>query len=166
MFILLWFSNGWANAQTDTLLSIPNEKYARYVYNPDIELDVLVYHYGLWDIDGDNQKDTLAFTGNGGAHTYFHFSIWLSSQKRWTHYPSFFVDFPYPDPIDDLEELDQYYPQLVIYDFDKDGLNELYINFDNPFGSIPKELKEKGLRSKKVWMDYNKGELRVLNFQP
>ncbi|MCR9155325.1 MAG: hypothetical protein NXI09_14565 [Bacteroidetes bacterium] len=51
-------------------------------------------------------------------------------------------------------------------DFDQDGVDEIYLNLNNHFASIPAELRSKGIKSKKIRIDYENGELRLSDIKP
>ncbi len=156
------------NAQNDTLDSLPphpelpNSKYAVYKYEPSLQTDILTYQYwNLWDFDNDGIKDCLSFTSNGGAHAYYHLKILLSSKKKWIVYPTFQVDMPFLNTEDITDEITQF----SVYDFDNDGIDEIYLNIDNPFGTIPKKLKEEGLTSKRMLIEFENKQLIIKNFK-
>jgi hypothetical protein len=160
--IFLFFNTAIVRAQ----VQIPNKEYAVYEYNTELKADILTYHYtDLWDLDGDGIDDSLSFVSNDGAHAYYHFKLRLSSGKEWIEYPSFYIDMPYPDTIKATDELKDTYPQFVVDDFDKDGRDEVYLNIDNPFGSIPRDMQEKGLTSKRILLKVKDGEVVLENFK-
>lgn len=157
------------NAQVDTTNielpespELPNAQFAVYQYNPDLQIDILTYQYSnLWDFDNDGIKDSLSFISNGGAHSYYHFQILLSSHKKWIVYPTFQIDMPYFIEKEVFDEMTQF----SVYDFDKDGVAEIYLNIDNPFGTIPAKLKRNGLTSKRMLIEFENNELIVKNFE-
>lgn len=153
-----------SNAQTDSSwiepIVIPNASHVFYKYNAKLQAALLCYDYSnLWDFDNDAILDSIQFIGNGGAHTYFSFQLKLSTGANWNIFPTFQIDMPYPSE----EEKINPSCQFAVFDFDQDGISEIYLNIDNPFGSIPKKLKMKGLSSKKVLIDVEKGKLLVKN---
>lgn len=152
-------------AQSDSI-TIPNEDYAVYQYDSLRQTTILTYQYpNLWDMDGDKQMDNIVFIGNGGAHTYFHLQIWLTSKRRWNEYSTFYIDMPYLEELESSDELNSPYPLFAVLDFDGDGLDEIFLNLDNPFASIPKELVEQGVTSKQILIDYENSELVVKRFR-
>ncbi|MCL5246601.1 hypothetical protein M4I21_12320 [Cellulophaga sp. 20_2_10] len=121
----------------------------------------MTYQYNLWDIDNDKHKDEIEFISNGGAHSYYHLRIRLSSKKKWIEFPTFEIDLPYPHKIKNLTELGEMYPQFVVYDFDDDDLKEIYLNLYN-LSSIPTGY---GLTSKQILIDYEDDKLNVIDFK-
>ena len=71
---------------------------------------------------------------------------------------------PYAEKSELLHKLNAPYPQFVVHDFDKDGIEEIFLNIDNPFSTIPKALKGKGLTASRILLDYTKGELIVKDY--
>ncbi len=158
------------NAQTDStnreLIQIPNSEYAVYHYDSMLQVNILTYEYpDLWDLDNDGRKDNIVFISNGGAHAYYHLRIWLSSQKKTIEYRTFYTDFPYPQKINGVEEIDAYSPHVIVQDFDNDKADEIYLNLNNSFATIPENLKKSGVTSKQILIDYRKGELVVIDFK-
>lgn len=159
LFTLL-LSNFGLHAQADTseTLEIPASEFAVYQYDPVLDTKILTYQYAdLWDLDNDGTMDSVAFIGNGGAHTYFHFQLKLSSESEWRDYPTFYVDMPY------LTKTIQEMTQFAVLDIDKDGVSEIYLNIDNPFGSIPQEMKQ--LNSKRLIFDFENNQLIIHDFE-
>lgn len=156
-------------AQTDSVVAMPaliNAEYAQPMYDPETGTVNLSYNYsGKWDLDGDNKKDSLFFIGNGGVHTWFYPQIVLSSDGLARRFPLVQLDMPY---LQDEAVLDEYgkHPavRFVICDPDKDRLPDIYLNFDNSFGSIPVEWRQKGIKTKYILMSFNKGRLRVRDY--
>ncbi len=166
--LLLTLNYFVTSAQVDSLRfpTILDEEYAVYQYDSILLMNILTYQYSdFWDMDNDGLKDSVEFISNGGAHAYYHLRIWLSSKSKWTEFPTFYIDFPHPHEIESLDELNGSYPQFVVRDFDNDEVDELYLNLDNPFASIPQDLIEQGVTSKQILIDYNNRELIVLNFK-
>lgn len=147
-------------------IELPNEQYSIYNYDSTLHTEILTYRYSdLWDIDDDGKLDVISFIGNGGAHEYFHLQIELSSQPNNVFkYSTFQIDMPYYDEKDNVNSVDDELSQFVVSDFDGDEVNEIYLNIDNPFGSIPTELQLEGLTSKRILIDFFEGELRLLNY--
>ena len=69
---------------------------------------------------------------------------------------------PYYSPSDTV--IDKHFPQFSLGDFDQDKHTEIYLNIDNPFGSIPEELAKIGVNSKQIYFDYSDGKLLVKNY--
>lgn len=155
LFLLLVFLG---KAQVE----IPESKYAVYQYNETLKTEVLTYQYAnLWDLDNDGKKDSVAFIGNGGAHVYFHLKFKLSAQNKWHEYPTFLIDMPFLS----AHKIFDTVRQFSVFDFDKDGVVEIYLNIDNGFASIPDELSKKGLNSKKFFIDVEGGEISFKEFK-
>lgn len=153
------------NAQTDAI-RLPEAAYAQEIYDPETGTANLSYNYsGKWDLDGDQQADSLFFIGNGGVHAYFYPRIVLSSDGVARSFPFIRLDMPY---LQGQEVLDKFGKnagvQFVVYDADKDGGTDLYLNFDNPFGSLPRQWKRWGITTKHVLLSFDKGKLRVRNY--
>jgi len=170
LLILIGFAYVTSYGQLqDTLYSppvIPYKEYSFYKYNPDLLLDILHYQYSdLWDIDGDSIKDTLEFKSNGGAHAYYNLKIWLSSTKEWISYPHFYSDTPYPTTVESLDELEEYYPQFVVQDFDNDGIEEIYLNLNHSFAPDALILKKYELTSTRLLIDFRENKLVVVDFK-
>ncbi|MGB0978032.1 MAG: hypothetical protein ACPGVV_01490 [Croceimicrobium sp.] len=121
------------------------------------------YHYtDLWDFDNDGLKDEIRFISNGGAHVYYYLQIFLSSAQELYSFRNFYIDMPY---LFEADELLEFIPFLVL-DFDQDGVDEIYLNLNNHFASIPAELRSKGIKTKKIRIDYENGELRLSDIKP
>lgn len=153
----------FTSAQSDStyteLVQIPNSEYAVYRYDSTLQTDILTYQYSdLCDLDNDGIKDSITFVGNGGAHVYFHLELKLSSHQEWMEYPTFYIDMPYFN--DEIDEM----AQFVVKDLDQDGKDEIYLNIDNPFGSIPENLKTKDLSSKRLIIEFENGALVVKHY--
>lgn len=154
------------NAQTDSTktehVELPNAEYTVYQYDSVLQVDIITYQYSnLWDLDNDGIADSVSFIGNGGAHTYFYLEVWLSSSNEWTVYPTFQIDMPYLNEMDTINEITQF----TVFDFDKDGKDEIYLNIDNPFGSIPEKLKTAGLTSKQILFEVENNKLIIRNLK-
>lgn len=164
-FLALFISTGsfgQVDSSSTSSVPIPNAEYAVYVYDSTLKTKILTYQYhDLGDLDGDGKWDSIAFIGNGGAHTYFHLRVQLSSSGTWTVYPTFSIDMPYWNKD---KPCDSYF-QFAVCDFDHDGLDEIYLDIDNPFGHIPQHLKDEELTSKQLLVEFRKGNLRVKDFE-
>lgn len=176
-FLILWSLIGWSCqvlAQVDTVhFSYPppppiiDAEYAYFKYDSTLQAQLLCYRYAdRYDIDADGVKDSIAFIGNGGAHTYFHFEIWLSSTKAWIRYPWLETDWPYPEKVRRVEEVSSGYHQLVIQDFDQDGIDEIYLNLDQSSVDGSPELKKRGITSGELLVDFKEGHLVIKQFEP
>jgi hypothetical protein len=155
-------------AQADSsLVAPPHFKYLRNIYNPQTRTSNISYDYsGKWDFDGDHINDTLLFIGNGGVHVYFYPKIVLSSNKRTWSFPSVQLDMPYISGTMETikKDLTQAAVQLFAGDFNGDSITDIYLNFDNPFGSIPKPWKLSGITQRRVILSINRGNISVSNY--
>lgn len=152
------------NAQSDTtnteLVQIPNSEYAVYQYDSLLNDSILTYQYfNICDIDNDGLFDSIMFVGNGGAHIYFNLKLKISTNGKWIDYPTLYIDMPYLK--DTIEEITQF----AVSDFDDDGIDEVFLNIDNPFGSIPDNLKTGDLTSKRLIIEFEKGRLIIRNYK-
>jgi hypothetical protein len=118
---------------------------------------------GNWDFDGDGKHDSLLFIGNRGAHLYFYLQLVLSSDKKQYQFPYLLVDFPLVSTKEGLIQ-NELLTQFAVDDFDNDGLPEIFINTDNGMANIPDIWKQKGIKSKKILMSFNKGNLSIRNY--
>lgn len=150
--------------QTDTITQ-PNAENIKYMYNPETNTSNLSYDYSnKWDLDGDGQKDSLFFIGNGGAHTYFFLRIVLSNDHKVREFSSINIDMPFISDQNLIKESGKKSAaQFIAADFDNNGTVDLYINFNNSFSRIPKEWKNKGVVSKYVIISFNANTLQVRN---
>ncbi len=134
----------------------PNDEYVQYIYNSETNSKELSYNYSnKWDFDGDKRNDSLFFIGNGGAHTYFYLRIILSSDGRQRDFRSVHIDMPY---FVSREELLKWGKnpgiQFIVSDFNDDGVSDIYLNFNNPFGHIPANWKNNGIKTKYVVLSF------------
>jgi len=141
--ISLWAHNLWAQEDT-SMVPLPMEEYSIYQYDSLLQTDILSYHYGLWDFDGDGIQDSVVFTSNGGAHAYYALRLWTSDKQYWVDFPDIQIDMPYPSEMKVLPPADSYYPQFMITDIDEDGRPEMYFNLSNSFSATTKELEGTG----------------------
>ncbi|MEO6722195.1 MAG: hypothetical protein ABIN67_17645 [Ferruginibacter sp.] len=156
LIILLYiFSVQTSLAQTDSV-KIINEEYSQYIHNNFTKSENLSYNYSnKWDFDGDSKNDSLYFIGNGGAHTYFFLRIILSSDGLIRNFPTIQIDMPFFATIETLNKLGQNSSvQFVISDFDNNKTQDIYLNFNNPFGFIPKAWENKGVKTKNVLLSF------------
>ncbi len=168
---IILFSCTGEHEEKDTLIpeieevQVPNEEYASYRYDSTLQTEILIYQYDYVCIDQDEIMDTICFIGNGGAHQYFHLQIKLTSQADSIYeFPSLMIDIPYPDYDEEIPIIEEDYPQFLIDDFDEDGDYEIYLNVDNPFGSLSEELKSKGLSSKRMIIDFDQNGLTFSDY--
>jgi hypothetical protein len=54
--------------------------------------------------------------------------------------------------------------QFAVDDFDNDGISDIYLNFDNHWGHIPKKWKEEGVRTKNVVMRFPGNTLTIRDY--
>ncbi len=141
-------------------------KYGQDIYNPETFTYNFSYNYSnKWDLDGDGAKDSLYFIGNGGAHTYFYLRIILSSDKKQRDYPTFNIDMPYITPKDTLDKYGISFGfQFAVADFNKDGIDEIYLNVDNTWSSIPKKWKRKGVKTKHILLNFKGGKQTIKDY--
>jgi len=121
-----------------------------------------------WDFDGDKINDQLYFIGNGGAHLYYHLRVILSSNKKVYNLDFIQLDMPSLTNIDELknEPLKDYITEFAIFDFDSNSVDDIYVNFDDTFSSIPCKWKLKGVSSRHLILNFNKGKLNIKNYIP
>jgi len=153
-------------AQNDTL-KVVNGEYSQYIYNEASKSNNFSYNYSnKWDFDGDNLKDSMFFIGNGGAHSYFYPKIILSSNGLSYDFTSVQIDMPYFTSIETLN----YWKlnpsiQFVVYDFNSDGSQDIYLNFNNSISNIPIDWKKQSVKTKKVILDFSKKKLSVKDYR-
>lgn len=147
---------------------ILNNPYVKYIYDPTTLSTNFSYDYSnQWDLDGDGNNDSLYFIGNDGAHTYFYLRIILSTDHKVRDFTTPQIDFPLPGNKEALDKCGESPAlQFVVHDFNKDGTSDIYLNFDNPYESIPKSWKQKGITKKCVVMSFAKGKLKISNYKP
>ena len=152
-------------AQTDSV-SIINKPNAQYIYNSQTRSSNLSYNYSnKWDFDGDKKMDSLYFIGNGGAHAYFYLQIILSSDGLTRSLPTVQIDMPYPATAEALKKSSKNPGvQFVVSDFNKDGNEDIYLNFNNPFGVIPKSWKNKAVKTKHVLLSFIGNKINVKDY--
>lgn len=72
---------------------------------------------------------------------------------------------PYFESKEALEKWDKHPGlQFVVDDFGDDGIPDLYLNFDNHFGHVPKEWQKKGVRTKYVVISCAGNKLNVKDY--
>ncbi|HEX6428684.1 MAG TPA: hypothetical protein VF008_13405 [Niastella sp.] len=140
-----------------------DKEYLEEIYNPQTKSVNNSYNYSnKWDVDGDHKNDALFFIGNGGAHAYYFLRVQLSSDHVVRDFTSIQLDMPYfqdPQILDENGKSPAI--QFVVKDFDKDGVLDLYLNFNNPFGSISKTFRQKGITSKYIILGFAGGKMKV-----
>jgi len=147
-----------AQQSDSTCIEIPDYQYVVERYDSTLQLSLMDYHYtDLWDFDNDGLMDEIRFISNGGAHCYYYPQIFLSSEQKFHSFKSFYIDMPY---LFEVDEINAVIPFLVL-DFDQDGVDEIYFNLNNHFASIPADLRSKGIKTKRILIDYENGELRL-----
>jgi hypothetical protein len=162
-----------AQTDSDTEMTMSFQKIYRNSY-PALNYTYNRYsnthdYSGNWDFDGDGLPDKLFFTGNNGAHVYYHLIIVLSSDDVLRDFRWLYIDFP---ALGDKSELNKpvddatYFPQFVVDDFDGDGVKEIYISLDTLKWPIPDVWKKHGVNSRRLLLKYNKGKILVENYKP
>ena len=157
-------------AQTDPIIAdIPkwvNIEYMQDIYNPQTRSVNASYNYSnKWDLDGDNKKDSLFFIGNGAAHTYFFLRIMLSSDGLARDFSTVQIDMPYYLPVETLKQWGTNPGvQFVVHDLNNDGVQDIYLNFNNPFGYIPEAWKIKAVKTKYVLLSFSGKKLNVKDY--
>lgn len=152
-------------AQTDSV-SIINKDKAQYIYNSRTKSSNLSYNYSnKWDFDGDKKMDSLYFIGNGGAHAYFYLQIILSSNGLTRSFPTVQIDLPYSATLEALKKWGKNPGvQFVVTDFNGDGNQDIYLNFNNSSGVIPKVWKNKAVKTKHVLLSFIGNKISVKDY--
>ncbi|MBL0051819.1 MAG: hypothetical protein IPP29_10080 [Bacteroidetes bacterium] len=151
---------------TDTPRNIASE-YMQNIYNEETKSFNPSYNYSnLWDIDGDKKNDSIYFIGNGGVHTFYYLRLILSSSGVPKDYTFLELDMPY---ISEKKLLDEFGKnpavQFVVYDFDNDGVVDLYLNFSASSIKVPDSWRMQGVTTKCVFMHFTKGKIKVSDFK-
>jgi hypothetical protein len=159
----LTFGQNYAGRTIMEVADIPNNEYSCEMYHSESKTYNPSYNYsGKWDFDGDGTSDSLLFIGNGGAHAYYYLRIVLSADQVRRDYPTVHLDMPYPSMNVALMDDSEYtINQLIIFDFDRDGADDIFLNFNNDFSYIPEEWKALGLTKKKTVLYFNNGLLKL-----
>lgn len=163
--IYISYPNAPSNSFESALLEMKPE--ISYSYS-DL-LQTHNYSGSWWYFDADDKPDNLLFVGTGGAHLYFHLRIVLSSDSVAMDFPELLLDMPIIQNIKALKR-EKFYPppvlpQFVVDDFDSDGKDEIFLNLDrNTFSAVSEKLKEKGVTSRYILVDFNNSEVELKNF--
>jgi len=145
------------------------EKKPEISYSYSDSLQTHNYSGSWWYFDADDEPDNLLFVGTGGAHLYFHLRLVLSSDSVAMDFPELLLDMPLVQTIEDLKR-EKFYPppvltQFVVDDFDSDGKDEIFLNLDrNTFSVVLEGLKDKGVTSRYILVDFNMNEVELKNF--
>lgn len=140
---------------------------AHILYSYDHSTQTLSYS-GNWDFDGDAKMDSLFFIGNGGAHLYYYLRLKLSSENKVRDLSFLLLDMPVLGTINDLKKSDKdpdLFPPFVVHDFNADGIDEIYLNFDIKFSPIPKVWQKKGVTSRCVVLKYANKQVVIRNYR-
>lgn len=170
--LFLFYAVIESNSQVDSSLNDikppcfheANEK-IKMKYN----IESQTYDYsGNWDFDGDGETDSIAFIGNKGVHVFYHLKIVLSANKNKQEYSFLELDFPCLGNIKDLKKAGFYPPpvftKFVVFDFDSDGHDEIFINIDIHQSPIPEKWRKNGVTSRYILIDCEKGRVLIKNF--
>ncbi len=141
--------------------------YLQNIYDPQTGFINPSYNYsGKWDVDGDGKKDAVYFIGNGGAHIYFYLRVVLSSDGVVRDFPSAQVDMPFIETGTRLKEMGKNSAiQFAVADFNKDGIVDFYLNFDNHFGHLTEAWRKMGVRTRHVIMSFATRKLTVRDYK-
>jgi hypothetical protein len=139
---------------SNSYFSVYENSNVKYSY---IETSQLHDYSGNWDFDGDAILDRIMFFGNNGAHLQFSLLIHLSSIDTVFYFSYLHTDMPLFEPIDSLLKLNKnndVFPKFVVYDFNKDGKADVYLNIVDG-ENISDKLKLIGIKSTKIILNYN-----------
>ena len=141
----------------------------RLIYSYDNTAQTHNYS-GNWDFDGDGQKDSLVFRGNGAVHLYYYLDVVLSSSRDAGNFPALAFDEPYLGTVADLEQSGREDTpcllQFIVRDFDQDGHMDLYLNFNPDFSRLPHAWKKQGIHSGPVILTYKNKRWTVRQYKP
>lgn len=170
--VLLLFTSSLL-AQSDSISNSFDDTYKKnnptlnYSYDPITQ----IHDYsGNWDLDKDGIKDRVSFVGTGGAHLYYFLRVVLSSDNKLRNFPYLISDLPVLPPTKETSNTG-YNPiksqsRLVVGDFQKNGLEQIYIRLDN--ASIlanQKILKQKGINTRHIILSFKNGKLIPCDFE-
>ena len=122
-----------------------------------------------WDFDGDGLLDDLKFVGNGGAHTLFSLVVRLKSQKTAYSFDCISTDFPKLENMAalDLSDSLSILPKFVIFDFNSDGISDIYLNTDDGSLDVCKQERAKlGLKTSRIVIAFNSGKPVFKDYSP
>jgi len=133
-----------------------------YSYNDSTQ----IHDYsGNWDFDGDGKKDSLYFIGNGAVHLYYHLRIILSSDNKIRDFSWLVLDLPYLGTFGELQKSgNKPSLQFLVHDFDSNGIDDIFLNFDIKYSPIPKEWNKRGVSSRYILMRYKNKHIVIENF--
>lgn len=139
------------------------------IYSYDAAAQVHNYS-GNWDFDGDGQKDSVLFRGNGAVHVYYYLDIVLSSGRNTRNFPGLAFDQPFLASVTDLEQSGREgmpaLLQFVVHDFDHEGNPDLYLNFNPDFSRPPHAWKKQGIHAGPVILAYKNRHWTVRSYKP
>lgn len=132
-------------------------KFKNSMIKYDYVNDSQVHDYsGNWDFDGDNIKNSLLFIGQGGAHLFYHLKVVLSAINEVYNYQWISTDLPLLESAEKLTSRDiDLFPKFVIADFNKDSLQDIYVNISDGH-NIPAEAKKNGISTPQVVLSFNR----------
>jgi hypothetical protein len=164
------------NAQVDSVGNTLSNSFEEIFMDGEIEIkytyvdSTQTHNYsGNWDFDFDGKTDSVYFVGNGGAHLYFNLKIILSSDSLVQNITFLLLDFPLLEKVEKLKQ-EKFYPlpnspQFVVYDFDSDGRDEIFLNIDkNTFNVITDDLNKHDVTSRYVLLDFEDTKIEMRNF--
>jgi len=136
---------------------VPTDSSIKYKYIKESQ----IHDYSNnWDLDGDGQLDDLMFVGSGGAHTIFSLVVRLKSQKETYTFDCISTDFPKLErkAILDMSDSLSILPKFVIYDFNSDGILDVYLNTDDGTVDVCRQERAKlGLKTSKIVIEFSRG---------
>lgn len=154
-------------AQVD-FVQVLDTEYAQMIFHPETKTHNLSYNYSSkWDFDGDGKKDSLYFIGNGGAPTYYFLRLILSSDNKIRDFRDLEIDRPnFVESKNVLKQnKEDVGPQFVVFDFDMDGISEIYLNIDQPYYKPTKSLKRLDIKGPKLLFDFTKNNLLLKDYK-
>ncbi|MBK7307678.1 MAG: hypothetical protein IPO01_14830 [Chitinophagaceae bacterium] len=152
----------------DSVVVVPVPDYITSIYNPKTHTENLSYNYsGKWDFDGDNKVDSIYFIGDTSILIRFFLRLKLSTDTITRDFYTVHVDLPYLYSLEEVQEREMNSSVgFIVYDFNQDGISDIYLNFDNTFSQIPQSWSENGVNSKRVILNHRNGKLTVKNYIP